>query len=165
MPANASWSRDCSVCVPVRWSRPRWWRWVLLLPRPRSRNASRPSPALLRERRANIKKSNRSELVRSITIGRAGILALRSLISARQCHELFQIFHRSADLRGRAVDRDLRGGITVAAGAADLGISGSGAADGGGARAMPGRQPQGDRRDGIDADRGADQRGRKQALY
>ncbi len=39
-PANASWSRDCSACVPARWSRPRWWRWVLLLPRPRWRSAA-----------------------------------------------------------------------------------------------------------------------------
>ena len=94
-----------------------------------------------------------------------GLLRSAARISARQCHEFFQIFHRSTDLRGRVVDADLRGGTAIAAGVADLGISGSGAADGGGARAISGRQSQGHCRDGIDADRGADQRRRGHALY
>src|SRR5882724_10105413 len=80
-------------------------------------------------------------------------------------HELLQIFHRSADLRGRAVDPDLRGGTAVAAGAADFRIPGSGAADGSGARAISGSQSQGHRRDRIDAHRRADQWGRGHALH
>ena len=51
--------------------------WVLLLPRPRCRSASILISVLLREHRANT-KNNRSESVRSITVGRAGTLALRS---------------------------------------------------------------------------------------
>ena len=52
-----------------------------------------------------------------------------------------------------------------AACAADLGISGGRAAAGRRPRQLSRRQPEGDRRDGGDADRGADQRRRGHALH
>ena len=59
----------------------------------------------------------------------------------------------------------LLGGPDRAAPAADLGISRGRAALGGGARAVPGREPEGDRRDRGHAARGGDQRRRGHALH
>src|SRR6266851_6563780 len=81
-------------------------------------------------------RDNSNQSAGSIGIDRAGRIELRNRISTRRCHEFFQFFHRPADLRGRAVDADLRGGTAVASGAADLRIPGSGAADRGGAGAI-----------------------------
>src|SRR5688500_13610970 len=150
MPANASWSRDCNGSVPARWSRPRWSRWAPFPPQPRWRSASNLVAVLDAKHRASIKDT--TEINQWGRSRSAAPVPLRSAapIWTRQYHELFQVFHRPADLRGCAVDVDFRGGAVVAAGAADLGMPRSGAADGGGARAISRRQPQGHRRDGVD---------------
>ena len=83
----------------------------------------------------------------------------------RNHHESFQVLHRPADLRRRAVAADLPRRPDRAARAADLGIPRGGAALGGGARPVPGRQPEGDRRDGGHAAGGSDQRRRGHALH
>ena len=83
----------------------------------------------------------------------------------RRSHEPLQVLHRPADLRRRAVGADLPRRPDRAARAADLGISRGRAALGRGARAVSRRQPEGDRRDGGDADRGSDQRRRGHALH
>ena len=59
----------------------------------------------------------------------------------------------------------LLGGHDLARPAADLGVPRGRAAVGGGARELPGREPEGDRRDRGHADRGADQRRREHALH
>ena len=80
-------------------------------------------------------------------------------------HELLPLLHRPADLRGRAVDHHLRRRPARDLPAADLRVSGRRAAVGGGARPVPRRQPEGDRRDRGRAAGGADQRRREHALH
>src|SRR5882672_9655464 len=79
-------------------------------------------------------------------------------------HESLQILHRPAHFRGRAVGADPARRAHLAALPADLGVSGGRAAVGRGDRQLSRREPEGDRRDGVDAARGADQRRRRHAL-
>ncbi len=72
----------------------------------------------------------------------------------------FPFLHRQADLRGGAVDRDLRCRPDRDSDPAGRRIPGSGAAVGGGAHGLPGRQPQGHRRDRRHPFGGGDQRRR-----
>ena len=81
------------------------------------------------------------------------------------CHEPVQVLHRPADLRRRALRPDPAGRADLAPDSADLGISGGRAALDRGARAISRRQSARHRRDGGDADRGADQRRREYALH
>ncbi len=64
-----------------------------------------------------------------------------------QADGFFAFLHRQADLRGGAVDHDLRRGPDRDPDPSGRRVPGSGAAIGGGAHGVPGRQPQGHRRD------------------
>ena len=78
---------------------------------------------------------------------------------------LSRFLHRPADLRRRHIGADLRRRPARAARDADLRVPGGRAALGGGARAVSRREPEGDRRDRRDADRGEHQRRRGHALH
>ena len=79
--------------------------------------------------------------------------------------EPLQVLHRPPDLRGRAVAAYPDRGPDRAALPADRGVPRSGAAVGGGARQLSGREPPGDRRNGGHAARRIDQRRRRHALH
>ncbi len=97
-------------------------------------------------------------------VGRAGPCARNT--TERQCHESFQILHRPADLRRRAVGPDLRRGPARRCAALPISEYPEVVPPSVVVRAQyPGRQPEGDRRDGGHAARGADQRRRGHALH
>ncbi len=95
---------------------------------------------------------------------RASNFSQRSNARGRS-HESVQILHRPADLCRCRIDRHFPRRPDLAVRDADLGISRRGAALGRGARDLSRRKSEGDRRDGGDPDRGADQRRRGHALY
>ena len=76
-------------------------------PRPRWRSARQPDQCSDAEGPANPSLNHSNGSAQSITIGRAGTLALCSPDIDETGHEPLQILHRPADLRRRAVDADL----------------------------------------------------------
>src|SRR5471032_2675953 len=138
--ATRSSSTACSACTPAhRWRRT-WSRWTSI-PMRRTRQpprSNRPTAAPLNHL-PHPPKDNR--------------------------HELLAFFHRQAHLRRGPVHHHLRGGTDLHPEAAGRRISGRGAAVGGGARPVPGRQSQGDRRNRRHAAGAADQRRRQHAVH